>query len=417
MSTPRAFADSVVTGIQASLSTLASGIASRATSLTAIRDDVLAALDNIGAPGAAGSHLDTIDAQSQIVSSEADAVDATAKEIQSVSGDAKTSIQAVQSGTGDLRAAVSSIGGGAVSDQLTTATFDALNDTLDEVEDFLATALAHAQGGSILTAKALSIEANVVAIKSALGTLKGAVDDVSGARQTAEDRTGDLTGVIAALSGDESDSVDISASVQNDLVDPWVITTDKLDELKDHLDDVLADPCGPNLVSVLILAYDLDGFYAPPSRALIKGFEAEMAGKSEPSVVITVSDGSKWLIYPHIEVTFRTSSGISPLKVKETLKSRFLSHLKGRKFGSSLYLGGPTSLYNAVPVDVIEGLTHLNIEITGFSAHQDSGAFLDTDGNLIVPKQEVLTKPVDPDTGNDTLKFYRRISDTKKELI
>lgn len=209
-----------------------------------------------------------------------------------------------------------------------------------------------------------------------------------------------------------------------EFVDRLKNSRDKLDELIDHLGDIYESECGPNLISVPILTFDEDEFYAQPSLGLMNALEDDLNRRGEPSVVIRVSDGSKHLVRPAIDVYFKTESGSSDTDVRDRINSRLLSELKNRAFGQDLYLGGKEGVHEFAKR--IEGLDFINFDITGhLPANPPSwlnyasadiepreGVEIDAQGNLLIPDKNIISRPIDPISGETLIRYFVKKSPT-----
>jgi predicted nucleic acid-binding Zn-ribbon protein len=209
-----------------------------------------------------------------------------------------------------------------------------------------------------------------------------------------------------------------------ELVERLKEARDRLNGLKDHLSDIYESECGPNLITVPILTYDEDEFFAPPSLGLINSLEDYLEERSEPSVVINVTDGSEHIVRPAIDVYFKSETNFSDLDVRERIKERLLSNLRDRDFGQDLYLGGREGVHEFG--DNIQGIDFINFEITGHipanppawmnpdqsDIEPRPNVEIDGQGNLLIPDKNIISRPIDPDTGNTLLRFFVKQSPT-----
>jgi len=277
---------------------------------------------------------------------------------------------------------VTTVGGGAGSDQLTTATYNQIVTELNSLKSALASTKANL---AAISTSAESIDSSASAIEIDSNSIKAEVITIN-----------------SSISDHEASLVSCESSLQ----DPWVAAVAKVGELEAHLDSILADKeCGPNVVSVPILTADADGFFAQPSVGLQRSVEDYINARKEPSVFFEVLDGSVYIVIPSIEVTFEPLSGEVPSKIKGEGEANAFALLRGFQFGDALNLD---DLYGALrPIDNVKSW---NVSITSFAtSNPNTEVAIDADGNMVVGSLEVVGRPV--------LTFFRKFPDGTKELI
>jgi len=157
-----------------------------------------------------------------------------------------------------------------------------------------------------------------------------------------------------------------------------------------HLDNILADDCKTNLVSIPILARDAGGFYAAPSQQLINDLQAYIDDRKEVTQVPEVVSGEQFLVQAVIRVRAGVLTNYSVSVLTTSIQAAVDGVLRDRSFGESLYLD---EIYNVL--STLDGLDFVNVSILG---EDDGGTTvtdkLDADGNLIISEGEVVTKGI-----------------------
>lgn len=292
----------------------------------------------------------------------------------------KTAIQAVPSGG---------------SDALTPTTSEALLSFVDAVlsrDTLLTTQLSALQ--STLT----QLGTRFAAMESAVAVI-GTSATPSSATGTAVQKQSALLDDGVVLVGVPETPTGLYATldtIQAAVVDTTATVAAQAQLLYAHVDRLLASDCKANLVSVPILARDAGGFYTAPSVALIQSLQSYLDARKETTQTVAVVSGADALVPAVIQVRLAVSQGFSVRVVQAAVTAVLDSRLRGRAFGSSLYLD---ALYTAVRQ--IAGIAYVNLTILGY---QNGAAvatdLLDVSGNLIVPKHKVVTKGAlvyDPD--------------------
>jgi uncharacterized phage protein gp47/JayE len=139
-----------------------------------------------------------------------------------------------------------------------------------------------------------------------------------------------------------------------------------------------------NIITVPILSKDIDGFYTPPSQALIVALQTYLDARKEVTQSVVVSSGVSSLIYAALKVRLGIDPAFDLPTVQSDVTAKIDLILKDRKFGKSLFV---KELYDAI--DTVAGVKFSNVKITGFTGSLGN---LDTDGNLIASQTGIITK-------------------------
>jgi hypothetical protein len=377
-------ATAIVTPIIAALGDIDTGIAAVQTdvqTLTAELSDLLVgvATSIINETADARANKAAIDTASNTVDLDASSISVFSGQASATASTLASTINAIPIGAGD---------------QLTAGTRDGLIDAVNAILGNL----------SSIDSRKVSIDNQVAIIRASAADLLTQLDNIDTLANAADQRRISVDAIMTGnLETQRLAVVTQQSALQTDLVDPWTVTVGTLDALETHLDDVFSDPCGPNLVSVPILAFDADGFYIAPSNGLLFGFEDFLNNRNEPSVVFSVVSGETLLITPQITIAFAALTGYSPTNLKALIESAILDFVKGGEFGQDLFLD---DLYNATRN--IEGVASINLEITGFTGGSPSDATVDTDGNLVLEDRAIIARP--------SLSFFLRTGNTREAI-
>lgn len=331
-----------------------------ASSVDALTDDAQTAVDALQAAqvSAADESTNIATALGNIASASASAMTEAV--------DAKNNAIQAESQVAAARTLVVSIGdGGAVSDQLSSASYSSL--------------LGYFTASDVETGQIKTNSDNVV---DELNT----IDDETSDGQTAQTQLDtDLATIATEALVIEGKLSDIDTQV-NSAFEASIY--DILDLIYDHVDSFLADDCKANLIQVPILTTDVDGFFVAPSAALIRSLQAYLDGIKEVTQVPEVVSGASWLVEADIDGVIGVKTGYVRATVLSNVLKALDDILKGREFGDNLYLN---EIMSVAPdpltgVGGIEGVAYAKIRITGPSV------YLDSTGNLIITKQYIITK-------------------------
>ena len=219
-------------------------------------------------------------------------------------------------------------------------------------------------------------------------TLRGCFANIEAQSVTA--MAGEFAAVLAQtnITTALADITDVVANI-NSLVgvgfEPIVIGY--LGDIYDHVDTILSSTCKSNLVTVPILTKDKDGFYAPPSTALVRSLQAYLNSRKEITQIVVVVSGESGLVYAVISGVVGVAAGYVKAKVLGKCNEAINNILRGRDFDSNLYI---SDLYReVVPKDGVGGIPGVSwatLAITGPADH------INSDGTLVVGDSEVITR-------------------------
>ncbi len=147
-----------------------------------------------------------------------------------------------------------------------------------------------------------------------------------------------------------------------------------------HTEEALQADCKANVVTVPILAVDMDGYYAAPSIGLMGSLQTYLQARCDVAHLVQVTDGSPQLIAADALFEIRRTDAYTFQEIAAKIESAYKAITKGRAFGASLTLHALYALAGAVA-----GVDYANIKILG------DAAFLDSDGNLIADRQHIIT--------------------------
>lgn len=267
-----------------------------------------------------------------------------------------------------------------------------------------------------IDAERSSISSNIGTITSylgtvitLLGTVKDKCDEIgttigTGLVKDLDDERADIatqvgtsgvtpTGLYEDLEDieDEVDKIDttpsatatLTTTVAVEITDSYASqVTAAMESIYDHVDAMLAADCKVNLVSVPILTKDAGGFYTAPTVGLVQSLQEYLDARKEVTQTVSVVSGEDFLVLAVITVRLGVKRGFAESTTKLQAEAVVDSFLKDRAFGEKLYVA---HVYDAIKAQV-EGLAFHNVTITGPASK------LDTDGNLIIDKSEVITK-------------------------
>jgi len=264
--------------------------------------------------------------------------------------------------------------------------------------DAIVVGIGSGAGPSALTAADYAaLRAYMAAIQAATVTARAAMTAAIAQLGIIEDR---VDAIAAARAGIEADLVTITGEAASIRAEALAIETavsgtfdvaidGYCDDIFDHVDSFLSLPCSANLVTVPILTVDSDGFYAPPSTALVRALQARLDERREVSQVPNVVSGESSLLAAVIVGRIGVLSGYVQATVVSQCEEVVNGLLRGRSYGDDLILSDLTT--STVPdpttgVGGIEGVKWAVYEITG------PAAWVDSSGNLIAGDDEVITK-------------------------
>lgn len=385
-----------------------SELASAVSSLAVNRGNLLAihaALDSfLGAAQALTNRIDALEVLRVQLSTSVNATDLSAADIQNVTNAAAIQLNQLDVNRSALLSAIQVIGPGPGPDALSAATYAALIGELSSMESGVIGLQSKLSGSGVIQASAASIRGQATTSKSTITSIRTELEQLAIEQANAQSDLASLVSLEGLIEDDGDEVAQASQELTLKLTDPWSITVGLVQNLKIHLDKIFTSECGPNVVSVVILASDADGFYVAPSIGLQRALEEYLEPRREPSVRVVVVDGSRYLVVPRISVLFRVVQGYDPVKVKNLMQSEIVSLHRGRQAGQGLDLD---DIYGAV--NGVEGLLRSNIEITGFDAAPGTSAVIDNEGNLAIGSREIITRPI--------ITYFRILPDGSRELV
>lgn len=309
--------------------------------------------------------------------------------------------EAGRTNSDDIRTLITAIGSGGTIDPASYASLLILLDQLDgnqlEVSNRSSASSSTIQRISSISTDATSVKSQMTTVETELGEIQVNLTGLQSIAANIQTTKATADANLALIDAQQD-------VLTNTFVDPYNQAISDLTDLKNHLDNVFADVCGPNLVSVNILANNADGFYTAPTNGLIDAVQSYVDDRKEESVTFAVQSGDPFLVTPQITVTFQEVSGTEPLKVKAGLETQIFTLSRGREFGAALNLD---DLYNQA--QGVSDIVKANFLITGFTGSPILESFIDGDGNLIIQDREVITRP--------QLTFFRLLPDGTKESI
>ena len=156
----------------------------------------------------------------------------------------------------------------------------------------------------------------------------------------------------------------------------------------DHVDGILSADCRANVVTVPILTRDPAGFYAAPSNGLILSLQDFLTARKEVTQTVRVASGAAFLVPAVITVRVGVSPQFSEAAVATAVGTAIDGVLRGRAFGSNLYVSALKAAIASVA-----GVVFSNAVIDGSLINNVlSTSKLDVSGNLVVQSSEVVTK-------------------------
>jgi len=270
-----------------------------------------------------------------------------------------------------------------------TAVNDIAQQVIDGKADVDASAATAPQKASIkaffdgINTDATSVRTNSNAIITTSGAIETEVLDANTAVASINVAVPALSVNLAAILVN-LDNIDTLMSVQFDTA----IETE-LQAIFDHVDGFLAADCQANLVQVPILTKDVDGFLVEPSITLQRSLQTYLEARKEVTQVVEVMSGGPFLVRADIVGRIAVVPGFVTATVLSNVQKRIDDLLRDRAFGASLRLSDVYTIVEPDPqtgVGGVVGVRYAIFEITGPVLKVDG------DGNLIITKQEVITK-------------------------
>jgi hypothetical protein len=344
-----------------------------------------AALDSIDAQLVSiGTDLADIATAASDITSAADSAITSARASKNLAAEIGVDAQNVQSLVTDGKNAVTAITT-AGSSQLTLADKANLTSFFD---------LINAQASGVLTSSS-SIDAAAVSEIALLGTIKDSAheigistsdpDSLLLSAETTRLLIVSEVGETSTPTGIRANLITVGVLIQ----DETTIVEQALADINAHVDLILSADCKANLVTVPILARDAGGFYAAPSSSLIQSLQAFLVARKEVTQTVVVTSGANFLVSAVVTVRVGIRLGVSAQVTKTAVETAVGGVLRGRDFGAKLYVSDFKDLSD------IDGVVFTNVTINGFLALDGVTVLtskLDTNGNLIISSNEVITR-------------------------
>lgn len=160
-----------------------------------------------------------------------------------------------------------------------------------------------------------------------------------------------------------------------------------LANIRAHYDEILANDCKSNLITVPILTVDSNGFYVAPSIGLISRVQTYLQDRSDVAHQVKVVDGSTALIPVTVDVELTILESAVFSEVASDVDTEMRNLLKGRRFGVSLYL---STVYETI--EAIDGIDTFDVQLQEtLLAGLPAGVGLDSRGNIIADDEHIIT--------------------------
>lgn len=243
---------------------------------------------------------------------------------------------------------------------------------------------------SAATALSSSIETG---LETAASQISGAISELEEVGTTAaiagslvESIQTAATTTISAIAAADANFDTIDTTIASALTDIDQYT----DNISDHFTEVYSNDCKANLVTVPILAYNADGFYAAPSNSLVDATQTYLEGIKDVTHTVKVVSGELYLVPAVITIRLGVINTFNQSVLSATVAQLVDGILKNRKFGQSLYLSDLIE-----PITDVTGIGFVNVTINGY-LDTDNVTVLssknDINGNLIAENQDIITK-------------------------
>jgi len=205
-------------------------------------------------------------------------------------------------------------------------------------------------------------------------------DNVDGYLDQIDTDCDDIDTQADNASGYADDAGGIPDQIQNDV-----------DELSDYLDEMFSGDCKANVVRVSCLVLDANGFYTAPSLALKGDLKTYLDARKIRTVQNSVVSGDFYLVKVKLRIEVKLEDLFVFQSVEDTILADIDTMFKGRDYAQPLL----RSEYYGV-VDAVDGVDYSNITVED-TAYQNSAntatpPSVDSDGNVFVSEEEVITK-------------------------
>jgi len=159
--------------------------------------------------------------------------------------------------------------------------------------------------------------------------------------------------------------------------------------LSEHISSLFALNSASNVVQVLCLTKDREGFYAAPSQALLDSVEQRLASLKLLEVSARAVDGSVALVPVAVQVWLTLKPNYEEASIRAEAETRLNDLLRGRSFGESLYKDDVVSLLKPPDQQIpaiagIEGVVHCEVRFVAAGKVRA--------GNVIIESGEMITR-------------------------
>lgn len=228
-----------------------------------------------------------------------------------------------------------------------------------------------------------NVESRVQQIVTSVGSIEQAVTDANVGTVTIANA---LSAQASALSTQGTTLTSITTRVTTAFE---ASVNDQLDAIFEHVDGFLSDDCKANLVQVPILTRDVNGFLTAPPIALMRSLESYLTDRKEVTQVVEVVSGAVYLVAAEILGTIGILQGYVQATVLSNVRKALDDLLRVRPFGKSLRISDLIAVTVPNPTTGQKGVDGVDYAV--FRIVGPSGA-VDVDGNLVIPRKQVVTK-------------------------
>lgn len=212
-------------------------------------------------------------------------------------------------------------------------------------------------------------------------------EDIDGYADSIDDNSSSIDLQCTAIDTQADNSI---TQVDTVLVIPTQIEND-LEELTDYLDEVISGECKANIVRVSFLVTDANGFYTGPSASLMNALRTYLDARRIVTVRYSVVSGAFYLIKVNMTVEIKVTEQYLYSTVQANVSTAIDELLKDRDYEEPLLRSDYYAAVNAV-----EGVEYSNIAISSVEWFDEANTgtlpTVDTDGNLFIGDNEILTK-------------------------
>ena len=132
-----------------------------------------------------------------------------------------------------------------------------------------------------------------------------------------------------------------------------------------------------------------DGFYAEPNLGLISRVESYLQERSDVAHTVRVVSGGSSVVGATIDIELAILEAAVFSEVASDIDTELRSILKGRRFGTSLYL---STVYETI--EAIQGIDTFDVQLSSaslFGSSLPAWIGLDSRGNIIVNEEYVIS--------------------------